>query len=176
MKVSFLIATLFFLVLGCNKVEPKEIEDYKVIETGHFIIKSKYDLKVNKELIPNSLLKKINSKDSLNYLYLYVTNDDFIIDIYDERFIDDEKKFQEIEKKHLKIFNVDTPTFYNDTVINSYKVKYSELKIDKDLIYYSVRLFNDKDCYILSLKTKENKIKEHKKVFLEILEGTTIKQ
>src|SRR5690606_18721144 len=116
MKVSFLIATLFFLLLGCNKVEPKEIADYKVIETGHFIIKSKYDLKVNKELMPNTLLKKMNSKDSLKYLYLYVTKDDFIIAIYDARFIDDEKKFQEIKKKHLKIFNVDTPTSYDDTV------------------------------------------------------------
>jgi len=176
MKISFLIGALFFLALGCNKVDNKKNDDYKVVETDCFIIKSKYDLKVNKELIPNSLLKKINSKDSLNYLYLYVKNDDFRIDIYDERFIDDEKKFQEIEKKHSKIFNVDTPTFYNDTVINSYKVKSSELKIDKDLIYYNVRLFNNKACYILSLSTKENKIKEHKKVFFEILEGTTIKQ
>ncbi|WCM43113.1 hypothetical protein MG290_05425 [Flavobacterium sp. CBA20B-1] len=176
MKIIFLFSALFFLVISCNKVENKPVEDYKVIETDHFIIKSKYDLKVNKELIPNSLLKQINFKDSLSYLYLYVTNDDFRIDVYDEIFIDDEEKFQEIDRKHSKIFNVDTPTVYNDTVINSYKAKSSELKIDKDLIYYNVRLFNNKDCYILSLSTKENKIKEHKKVFLEILEGTTIKQ
>jgi len=175
MKIFFLVNALFFFVVSCNKVENKPVEDYKVIETDHFIIKSKYDLKVNKELIANSL-KKINSKDSLSYLYLYVTNDDFRIDVYDEIFIDDEEKFQEIDRKHSKIFNVDTPTIYNDTVINSYKVKYSELKIDKDLIYYNIRLFNDNACYILALSTKENKIKEHKKAFFEILEGITIKE
>lgn len=174
MKIKYLVFLLSLLSLACKKSESKEpTEKLNTIETDYFIIKSKYDLKINKESIPNSLLKGVSSKDSLKYLY--VTNDDLVIGIYDEKFINDNEKFQEIEKKHSLIFNIETPTIYHDTIINSYKIRVSELKIEKDLIYYHARILDNKACYVLSLTTKEKKILEDKKVFFEILEGTSIK-
>lgn len=176
MKVSFLIGTLFFLVISCNKVENKPVEDYKVIETDHFIIKSKYKYHVRKELLENELLKELVKKDSLNHIILSTKNKNGILMFFDEVLINDVKKLEEIEADHVKKMNL-KPFTYSDTIINHKKIRFSEIKANSDFITINAKISKRENyCYIISLITSSNNYSEDKKYFFEILEGTTIKQ
>lgn len=176
MKVSFLIGILFFLVLGCNKVEPKDVADYKVIETDHFIIKSKYDLGKATQLMKNEFPKEILSKDTLNFVTL--TNEATFM-LFDEELVNDEKKFKELEYRFASTWNKNKTFVYFDTIINSNKIELSQVKMDKvnsKSIYLSAKILKGKSCYVITLSSEDVKFNEDKKVFFEILEGTTIKQ
>ena len=176
MKVSFLIGTLFFLALGCNKVETKDVADYKVIETDHFIIKSKYDLGKSTQLMKNELPREILSKDTLNFVTL-TAETTFML--FDEELVNDEKKFKELEYRFASTWNHNKTIVYFDTIINSNKIELSQVKMDKvnsKSIHLSAKILKGKSCYVITLSSEDVKFNEDKKAFFEILEGTIIKQ
>lgn len=176
MKVSFLIGIVFFLVISCNKVENKPIEDYKVIETDHFIIKSKYKYHVRKELLENELLKELVEKDSLNHIILSTKNKNGILMFFDEVLINDTKKLEEIKTNYVKKMNL-KPFTYSDTIINHKKIRFSELKTNSDFITIDAKISkSDNYCYIISLITSNKNYSEDKKYFVEILEQIKIKE
>jgi len=178
MKVSFLIGTLFFLVISCNKFQNKPVEDYKVIETDYFIIKSKYNFGKAKQLMENELPKEILSKDTLNFVTL---TGEATFMLFDEELANDENKFKELEYRFASTWNKNKTTIYYDTIINSNKIELSEVKMDKNSgnsksIYLSAKILKEKSCYVITLTSEENRFNEDEKVFFEVLEGTTIKQ
>lgn len=175
MKVSFLIGTLFFLVVSCNKVENKPIEDYKVIETDYLIIKSKFDFKESVMSLKSSpIQEKIISKDSLKCIILE-TDDGFVLQIIDEKFINNDNELRKIDK-YLETEHNLKPKVYFDTIIDSKKIDLSESRINSDIILNAKMVIDDNYCCFISLVSSEKKYKDDKNAFFEILEGTTIKQ
>ena len=60
-KLKYFVFFILSLTASCNKTENKPENDYKVIETDYFIIKSKYDFGKSQFLIENELPEKIIS-------------------------------------------------------------------------------------------------------------------
>lgn len=176
MKISFLFSALFFLAISCNKVDTKLVEDYKVIETDHFIIKSKYDFGKAKQLMENEIPKEILSKDTLNFVTL---TGEATFMLFDEELVNDEDKFKELEYRFASTWNKDKTTVYYDTIINSNKIEFSEVKMDKEKskrIYLSAKILKENRCYLITLTSYEKAYFKDKKTFYEVLEGTTIKE
>ena len=176
MKISFLIGILFFLVLGCNKVETKDVADYNVIETDNFIIKSKYDFIRTYEFYEKVFPKGSSTKDSLKFL-IFSGEHNYIqtLMICDEELIYS-KNVREVEEKRMESLSVLKPK-YTDTIINSNKIEILERKIINKTDFTAKFFKNDKFYFFtLSSDYKYSDYDKDKKAFFEILEGTTIKQ
>ncbi|HLU84606.1 MAG TPA: hypothetical protein VKZ45_03980 [Vicingaceae bacterium] len=181
-KLKYFVFFILSLTASCNKTENKPENDYKVIETDYFIIKSKYDFGKSQFLIENELPEKIISKDSLKHI-IYSTSINFnenvalSIMILDEKFIHFEEDFRSFNKEFIEKYGVE-PYIHYDTVINSNKMELTKLRLEPAAYttYLNVNILKEENCYLITLIYEGDNYEDANSTFFEILEGTTIKE